>query len=186
MQRPKPKLTENKLLMLYAINLLGPVTNEQALRFFVENDYMDYIDLQLSLAELADGGLLLMSAEPLGRTYSLSGLGKDAVRFFQREVPASRLASVDERYPQWRETFVRESRVFADYDRGPAGDMVVRLAARENGVLLFEMNISVPGKNEAKAVCDRWQERSDEIYAQVMRLLLENEPQRKDREQDEK
>ena len=172
MQARKPRLTENKLLMLYAINRLGPITTDQAMRFFVNNDFLDYIDLHISLAELVEGGLLLMSAEPLGKTYSPSVLGSKATLFFLREVPDSRLKRVDELYPKWREIFLKESRIFADYEKNMAGELVVRLAAREEGMLMFEMSISVPGKAQAQEICKRWTERSGDIYAKIMELLL--------------
>ena len=51
MQR-HPSETENKLLLLHAIDRLGSATSQQLLTFVVENELMDYISLQLGLAEL--------------------------------------------------------------------------------------------------------------------------------------
>lgn len=171
MQRPKPNLTENKLLMLYSLDKLGGVTNDQAIRFFLENELMDYIDIQLSLAELTDGNLLQATQEPLGRTYALTGFGRDAIGFFAYLVPISRRSAVDELAPRWREVFMRETQVFASYDKALNGDIMVRLAARDRGVLVFEMNISVASHDEAELLCRRWRRDSAKVYAQVIRTL---------------
>lgn len=171
MQRPKPKLTENKLLMLYTIDCLGALTNGQTLRFFIENELMDYIDVQLSLAELTEGKLLCANLEPLGTTYSLTQLGKDAVRYFKSRIPASRRQAVDEAAGPWRDIIRRETQLFADYTAAPGGDVIVRLAARENGALLFEMNISVPDAAQARVLCENWETRSGQVYKTVMDLL---------------
>lgn len=173
MERPKPRLTENKLLMLYSVDKLGCITNNQALRFFIENDFMDYIDVQLSLAELTEGKLLYVNSEALGMTYYVTELGMDAISFFKSKVPASRRRAVDEKVDEYQRQFMHESNVFADYTTAMNGDIIVRLAARENGILLFEMNISVSGTEEAKTMCENWKKNSSKVYSMVLGALTE-------------
>jgi hypothetical protein len=171
MERPKPRLSENKLLMLYAVDKLGCITNNQALQFFIENDFMDYIDVQLSLAELTDGKLLHAVSQPAGLTYYVTELGLDAIDFFKNKVPVSRRSAVDCQAEKWRDIFMLESHVFADYTTAINGDIVVRLAARENDMLLFEMSISVPSSKEAEIMCDNWKKNSSQVYAAVLSML---------------
>ena len=171
MERAKPRLTENKLLMLYAIEKLGCVTNNQALRFFIENDFMDYIDVQLSLAELTEGKLLYSGSEPIGLTYYVTDSGLDAIDFFKGRIPISRRNAVDSQIEKWRAQFMHEAHIFADYTTALNGDIIVRLAARENGALVFEVNISVTSTKEAAAMCEKWKEDSSQIYAQILDML---------------
>ena len=171
MERAKPRLTENKLLMLYTIEKLGCVTNNQALRFFIDNEFMDYIDVQLSIAELTEGKLLYSGSEPIGLTYYVTELGLDAIEFFKSKIPISRRNAVDVLIGKWRTEFMYESHIFADYTTALNGDIIARLAARENGALVFEMNISVTSTKEAAAICEKWKEDSSQIYAQILDML---------------
>lgn len=173
MKRPKPSLTENKMLILYAFSRMGGLTNSQALRFFIENDLIDYIDIQLSLAELLSGKLLFTEQEPLGATYYLTELGFDAVEYFYTTIPASRRDAVDTLAPQWRATFAHESQIFANYAKTATGDYMVHLAAREDHALLFEMNISVPTLSQAKQLCEKWNADSTQLYGRIMDMLTE-------------
>ena len=67
MQR-HPSETENKLLLLHAIDRLGAATSQQLLTFVVENELMDYISLQLGLAELDESGFLRKHGQGTRRT----------------------------------------------------------------------------------------------------------------------
>ena len=78
MQR-HPSETENKLLLLHAIDRLGAATSQQLLSFVVENELMDYISLQLGLAELDESGFLRKQPHALGTLYALTGKGHDAL-----------------------------------------------------------------------------------------------------------
>ena len=175
MERPKPKLTENKLLMLYAIDLLGGLTNAQALRFFLDNELMDYIDIQLSLAEMSESGLLYAVTMPLGVTYNLTALGRDSIRYFSYQVPDSRRRKVSELAPQWRDVFTEETQVFSDYVRSYTGDIMVRLAVRESEQLQFELNMVAPDNKTADVFCNNWRKYYSEIYGKVLEILARRE-----------
>ncbi len=171
MERPKPKLTENKTLMLYAIDLLGGLTNAQALRFFLENDLMDYIDIQLSLAELHEYGLLYAESMPLGITYNLTQLGKQSIEYFGYRVPDSRRRKVAQLAEQWKPVFQEETQVFSNYVKTFTGDIMVRLAVRESDALQFELNLVAPTNKTAELFCKNWKQYSSEIYGKVLEVL---------------
>ncbi|MBE5761643.1 MAG: DUF4364 family protein [Clostridiales bacterium] len=175
MQRSRPDLTENKLLMLYTLVNVGPMTNLQAQRFFLENEFMDYIDIQLSLAELADNGLLRTAHEPAGMTYSVTDFGAEALDMFKAKVPYSRRNAVDLVTESWKETLRHEASVFADYAVTPQGDFAARLAVREKGRLLFEMTIALPDRESAKKVCDSWHKKSSDVYMQALNILMSDD-----------
>lgn len=175
MERPKPQLTENKILMLYAIDLLGGLTNAQILRFFLENDLMDYIDIQLSLAEMNEADILFAQTMPLGVTYNLTEMGRQALEFFEYRVPDSRRRKVRELVPEWRATFREETQIFSDYVKTFTGDTMVHLAARESDALQFELNLLVPDNKTAAHFCTNWKKHSSEIYCAVLEILSRSE-----------
>ena len=56
MERKNIPEFENRLLILYALRRLGPMTDMPLLRLMVELDLMNYITLQLSLTDMEAQG----------------------------------------------------------------------------------------------------------------------------------
>ncbi len=171
MAKTKPNLTESKLTLLFAAQKLGPMTNSQIVRFFLENELMDYIDVQLCLAELTEGRLFETKTSAIGAVYDLTPLGVDAVGYFATRIPASVRERISVLSIKWKQIFKHEGQVFADWVLSPGGDYVVHLAARENGALLFEVNVAVAEKAQAETLCEAWKDRSAQVYQAVIDVL---------------
>ncbi len=183
MQR-RPSDTENKLLLLYAIDRLGAVTAQQLLVFMVENDFMDYISMQLGLAELADAGLFRRQKHPLGTLYALTGKGHDTLDMFLAKLPHSRRTALEELAATWRVRFRREKQMLSDIRKEESGDYTVCLRLIERDSDLLTMNVSVPTHKQAQRFCDAWIAQATNIYAHIMHALGEGAkeptPERKD------
>lgn len=174
MQRT-PSDTENKLLLLHAIDCLGAVTAEQLLLFVTEHNQMDYIALQLGLAELADAGQLRRRPHVRGALYALTGKGHDSLALFRQRVPHSRLKTVQDAAERWRQRFRREKQTAADFTRTDAGEYTVRMALLEGEETLLSMEISVPTHTNAQRMMDAWTDSAPEIYADIMRRLSQTD-----------
>lgn len=46
---------------------------------------------------------------------------------------------------------------------------------KEKGSLLLELNINVVSKEQAIAICDSWEKKSDAVYGKLMEMLLLDE-----------
>jgi len=121
MERKHIPEAENRLLILYAMECLGPVTDEQLLRFMTELDLMNYFTLQLALSEMQDKGDVVKEAHPLGSLLSLSESGRFTLRGFEARIPQSRREIVSEASAVWRDTFRREQQTPAELRRLPDG-----------------------------------------------------------------
>ena len=172
MQR-RPSDLENKLLLLHAVDRLGAVTAPQLLAFMAENDGMDYITLQLCLAELDDAGLLRRRPHALGMLYTLTGEGLDTLSMFRARVPHSRLEGINRVADNWRIRFRRERQMLSDFERAPNGDYAVRLRVMERNEPLLDMTISVPTHGQAQRMCDAWAARAGDTYAHITQALAE-------------
>lgn len=172
----RPTLTENKLMLLHIARRLGPVTNQQALRFVVENDVMDYIDLQLSLAELTEGGLLVRYAGEEGRLYELSRRGREALEMFSGQVPASRMRAIDRVAEPWRRRFQRERQLSCQVEKSDTGEYQARMRVLEHGCTLMELTLTVPERAQAQALCRAFERQAEELYAGLIGALAGQEP----------
>ena len=64
--------------------------------------------------------------------------------------------------------------VTADYYRSTSQDYIVHCEVREGKSILIGLDVSVPDKEQAEIMCGHWRDRSQEIYAHVMKSLLES------------
>ena len=57
--------TENKLLILYTLNAVGPASAAQLLQILADNGLMNYFDMQLNLSELLEEKQVAEQQHPL-------------------------------------------------------------------------------------------------------------------------
>ncbi len=174
MQR-HPSETENKLLLLHAIDRLGSATSQQLLAFVAENELMDYISLQIGLAELDESGFLRKQPHALGTLYALTGRGHDALLMFRKRVPPSRLAGIDAHAEEWRARFRREKEMLSTFEKHGENDYEVRLRLLERGCDLLDLRLSVPSRVTAQEFADLWEKRAGRVYEAIMRALADDE-----------
>ncbi len=171
----RPSTLENKLLLLHAIDRLGAVTAQQLLHFLIENELMDYISIQLSLAELVDAGLLRKQPHPLGTLYALTGKGRDTLTLFPNRIPHSRIQTLDMRAERWRVRFRREKQMLSGFERESDGSYSVRLRLLEKDSELLNLQVNVPTHKIAERFCDAWIAQASSIYTHIMRSLGEGD-----------
>lgn len=158
------------MLLLYAIERLNAVTAQQLLLFMVENDFMDYISLQLLLAELVEAGLLLRRTHEVGALYSLARKGLDTLALFQSRLPQSRLSAIDSVAETWRLRFRREKQMLSEFTEKD-GEFLVRLRLLEWDADLLDMRFTLPTRRQAQLFCDAWIAQAPNIYAHIMYAL---------------
>ena len=61
----------------------------------------------------------------------------------------------------------------AEYYRTTDGDWAVRCRVMDHTTALIDMTLTVPNETQAKAVSQEWKEKSQEIYAMVIRKLTQ-------------
>ena len=171
----KPSMTEQKLVTLYALERLGPVTALQLLRFMVENELMDYIALQLSIAELVEMALLRKLPHPLGALYAPSDKGYEALEMFSGRIPHWRTTQIDEIASDWKQRFREEKHVLADWQITPSGEYIAHLQLLEGELALLDMRVNLPTRGQADRFCKRWPQVAGALYAQMMQALGEEE-----------
>jgi len=178
MQR-RPSALENKLLLLHAIDRLGAVTAQQLLHFLIENELMDYISIQLALAELVEAGLLRKQPHSLGTLYALTGKGRDTLYLFPNRVPHSRVIAVDQTAEPWRVRFRREKQMPSDIVKEQNGEYTVCLRLLEKDTELLNLRVSVPTHKAAERFANAWIAQATSIYAHIVHSLGEGETEAK-------
>ncbi len=162
-----------KLIVLKMLNQAeSPLTNSQITEFILEKGYTNYFTLQQVLSELSDSGLVTVSTAHNNSLYHITGAGKDTLDYFGDKI--SRPISQDiQSYLLEKKVEIRDSlSTPSDYYPGTHSGYLSRCQVKEQGSTLIELTVSVPSEEQAASICSHWKEKSQEIYAYIMKSLL--------------
>lgn len=166
-------VTLYKLIILYMLNKVKfPLTNAQLSRFFLDNDYTDYFTLQKVISELIDSHLI--SVETIRNTsyYHITSDGGETLGFFVNRIPGGIMDDMDSFLMKNKYELRNEVGTIADYYKSTNQDYIVHCQVKEGRSTLIELNISVPTKDTASAMCSNWKDSSQEIYSFIMKSLM--------------
>lgn len=166
-------LTLYKLIILYMLNKVDfPLTNAQISEFFLENEYTNYFSLQEAINDLDDSGFIFSEAIRNTSYYHLTSEGRQTLVYFGNKIPNAIIDDVDIFLIKNKYELRNEVGTLSDYYRSSTGDYIVHCQVKESNTILIELNLSVPTKEDASAMCARWKDASTEIYQNVMLNLM--------------
>ena len=167
-------IAQSKLVVLYALDRVGPMSGAQVLRFLVENQLAEYIDTQLTLTELLDGGMLVFVHQDGTRVYHFTQKGRQTLEMLEEKLKHSTRQTIDELALTWAERVRTERQISAEYERDPDGDYTVRLRAHEKNGTLLAVDVRVPDREQAELACGRFRESPGDILGALLNALLDD------------
>ena len=154
MERKHIPETENRLLILYTLRSLGPVTA-----------------MQLALSDMESQGQISQRAHPLGNLIEITGEGDFILRSFEKRIPASRRAVIDERAEGWKERFLTEQMAPAESISLPDGRSVIHLRLLDKAATLMDLLLYLPAGKTYTLLPQRWQSGVQVTYSTVLAHL---------------
>ena len=168
----EPK-TLYKLMNLYMLKKVNfPLTNAQLSNFFLDREYTTYFTLQQALNELLDAGLVKKETMRNSSRYEITKEGEETLEFFGKNISPAIVSDMDEYLKQNRFRMRNEVGLISDFYKSTNQDYIVHCEVREGKAVLVNLDISVPDKEQAEIMCNHWKDRSQEIYAYVMKSLM--------------
>lgn len=166
-------LTLYKLIILYMIEKVNfPLTNAQISGFILDKEYTTYFTLQQAISELLDSNLLRSETIRNSSRYYITEEGENTLNFFENRISDAIKADIDE-YLETRKYELRnEVSTIADYYKNTNNEYEVRCQVRETHSNLIDLTLTVPDEEEAVAICNNWQKKSQQIYAYLIENLL--------------
>ena len=166
-------MTLYKLMNLYMLHQVNfPLTNAQLSNFFLDREYTTYFTLQQALNELLDAGLVKKETMRNSSRYEITKEGEETLEFFGKNISPAIVSDMDEYLKQNRFRMRNEVGLISDFYKSTNQDYIVHCEVREGKVVLVNLDISVPDKEQAEIMCNHWKDRSQEIYAYVMKSLM--------------
>ena len=163
-------MTLYKLMNLYMLHQVNfPLTNAQLSNFFLDREYTTYFTLQQALNELLDAGLVKKETMRNSSRYEITKEGEETLEFFGKNISPAIVSDMDEYLKQNRFRMRNEVGLISDFYKSTNQDYIVHCEVREGKAVLVNLDISVPDKEQAEIMCNHWKDRSQEIYAYVMK-----------------
>ncbi|MBQ8554986.1 MAG: DUF4364 family protein [Clostridia bacterium] len=163
--------TENRLIILYTLKRLGSVTAMQLLQAMSEADLMNYITMQLALSEMEQQGQISMRAHPLGNLIEITGEGDFILRSFEKRIPASRRALIDQHAKAWQERFQVEQMAPAESFTLPDGRTCLHLRLLESAATVMDLLLYMPAGTTMTFLAERWRACVQVAYSTVLAHL---------------
>ncbi|MDO4484195.1 MAG: DUF4364 family protein [Clostridia bacterium] len=165
--------TENRLVILHALEKLGPITEMQLLRFLTELDLMNYFDMKLNLCDMLDRGKLAEEPHPLGALLCITAEGRQLLTDFEKRIPASRREMIDQSTTVWRAAFRREQQTLADVFPLSDGSSCIRLRLLENRSAILDAMITVQEAKPQHQIQQKWLQCSGDLYSAITDSLAQ-------------
>jgi len=158
------------LYMLKQVNF--PLTNAQLTNFFTEHEYTTYFTLQQALNELEDAGLIHKEPSHNSTRYEITREGEETLNFFGKNISPAIVNDMDQYLKENKFRLREEVGTSADYYKATGQDYIVHCEVREGKTVLIRLDLALPDKEQAEAMCSNWKEKSQEIYSFAMKTLL--------------
>lgn len=167
-------LTLYKLIVLYMLDRVNfPLTNAQISDFILEREFTGYLTLQQTINELAEARMIV-SETVRNRTHlSITPEGRETLGFFQNHINYEIKQDIDSYFRKNEYIFREEASILGDYYfRAATGEYETHLVAKDRGVSLVDIRLSVPTEEMAAGICDNWKTKNQEIYQYLTAQLF--------------
>ena len=167
------ELAENKLLVLYVMeSLKQPITNTQLTEIILENNFINYFTLQQYISELISSDFLRYKKVNDKKLIYITEKGSSTLSFFSDRISSIKKKIIDDYLLSIKDSIKKELTINSDYTLGKDNSFLVDLQALENDNLLISLKVSVPTKNQALSLCNRWKDNPSDIYNKIMNSLF--------------
>ena len=149
-----------------------PLTNGQISEFILDKGYTNYFTLQQAISEMVENGFIREETTHNRTLYHLTDEGRDTIHYFKNNISSAIQEDVDNFLKEKKYDLRNEVSVKADYYPNKNSEYSVRCQIFENGVSLLDLTLNVPTREQAETMANNWNQKNQEIYAQIMASLL--------------
>lgn len=149
-----------------------PMTTAQVSDFILNKEYTNFLTLQQVINELTEANLI--SSETVrNRTHlSITEEGRETLNFFQNRISDAIKKEINTYFRENEYSLRNEVSVLADYYKSTSGEYEAHLVAKDRGIKLVDITISVPDEGIAASICDNWQKKNQSIYQYLVGELF--------------
>lgn len=144
-----------------------PITDEQLSKIILDNKLINYFYLKQYVDELVESGFVEIEEEK----YFITEKGIEILKLFFTRIPFETRQKIDEYILLNKEKIKQESQYIATYYKKAENQYIANCKVVENEIVLIELNINVVNSEQAKLICDNWKQKSQDVYAYIIKAL---------------
>lgn len=162
-----------KLIILYILSRVDfPLANAQLTAFILEKEYTNYFNIQKAISELLDDKYIALKTIRNTSLYLITDSGNETLLFFDNLISPGIKEDIEVYLAKNKYKLKEELSTPADYSHVKKGEFSVRLRVIERDTHLIDLTLTVPSEEEAILMCNKWSEKSSNIYTYLMSALL--------------
>lgn len=166
-------LTLYKLIVLYMLDKVSfPLTTAQIIDFILGKEYTSFLTLQQVINELTEAGLIAGQTIRNRTHLNITREGQETLQFFQNRISETIKSEINEYLSKNEFTFRNEVSVTGNYYKSTSGEYEANLIAKDRGISLVDITLSVPTEELAASICDNWQKKNQDIYRYLIEQLF--------------
>lgn len=176
MKQPNEDLAENKVLILYILNkLLDGIKNDNLYKIVSSTNSINYFYFQELLTDLIDTNLVGSFTKDEDTFIKITSDGQNALSLTKSLLPGIVKLKADNVFKEEVSIIAEESSIITEYTPKDENSYTVTCKIIEKNETIFEVSTFAGTRERAKQISDNWKEHADEIYPEIIKLLLEGE-----------
>ena len=168
-------LAENKVLILYILNLINNDFKEDALFKIISsiND-INYFYFKQILTDLIDSKLVGTYTKEDEHVIRITDEGKNAYFLTKDVLPGLLKLKADSIFKKEFSSIEDEASIIAEFIPKNENDYTIKCKIVENNETVFEVRTFVGSRDRAKKIVDNWNKQANSIYPEMLNLLLKD------------
>ena len=175
------KDAENKLLLLYFINLMElPMTRSQVTDFVIEKELMNHFILGENLTDMVERGFLETtqenSADENTTHYSMTEEGITNLELLENQIPRHVRNLISQYVGETRGKIKKGYEKTAHYFPAENGEYIMKCGIYDDkrDTMLMELSFPVVTREQAKQMQSNWNKNYSKLYQKLLSTLTES------------
>lgn len=167
------KIADNKLVVLYIFKIVNmSLSKNQLNNIVLENNLINFFTLQQCIGELEEAELIKKIDNSQKELYTITNNGINTLEIFVERISKSSKSTLDDYIVKNKENIRKEAQVTAEYSKHGNNEYIVNLKVTENDMILIDLKLSVVSAKQAKFICEKWKNSSQNVYKQIMNSII--------------
>ena len=168
-------LAENKVLILYLLNLIqGEIKQDALFKIITSINDMNYFYFKQVLTDLIDSNLVGTYTKEEEPVIKITSEGKNAYILTKSVLPGIMKLKADNIFAKEFSNIEEESSVIAEFMPKNENEYIIKCKIVENNETIFSVKTFAGSRDRAKRIVDNWHKNATSIYPQMLNLLLQN------------
>lgn len=168
-------LAEKKALILYIMDKVSkPISNDALLKLTISIDNMNYFYFQQFLLDLLENKYIINYTKNEKSLYELTNDGKQALALVKDIIPGITKFKIDNTFKDTLNSFENKMSITSDFIPYNENEYSIKCKIIENNQTLFDLQLYAGSREQAKIICDNWNQNADKIYPKILKILAQN------------